>query len=48
VKAFSRGGREQFLHHHDIAFIENGWLFFLGGAVIRTPPAILPGRLAGR
>ncbi len=36
------------LHHGDIGFIRNGWLFFFGASVVWMPVAFLLGRMIGR
>ncbi len=36
------------LHHGEIEFVKNGWLFFFGTSIIWTPLAFLLGRMIGR
>lgn len=36
------------LHHGEIGFVRNGWLFFFGSSIIWMPVAFLLGRMIGR
>jgi hypothetical protein len=36
------------LHHGELEFVRNGWLFYFGSSIIWMPVAFLLGRLIGR